>query len=76
MDPSFSECTPLQVEDMMELLDICSITIYFQFEDKSYQQKEGVAMANSPSPVVSNICMEHFGEIGLVPTSCGKGSHS
>jgi hypothetical protein len=31
----------------MALLDICLTTIYFQFEDKLYQQKEGMAMGNS-----------------------------
>jgi hypothetical protein len=46
MDPSLSECSPFQVEDVMELLDICLKTMYFQFEDKFYQQKEGMAMGN------------------------------
>jgi hypothetical protein len=49
----------------MELLDICLRTTYFQFEDTFYQQKEGMAMGNSLSPVVSNIFMEHFEEIAL-----------
>jgi hypothetical protein len=34
MDPSFSEFPPPQVEDVMELLDVCLTTMYFQFEDK------------------------------------------
>jgi hypothetical protein len=38
-DPSFPECSPLQVEDVMELLDICLTTTYFQFEDKFYPHK-------------------------------------
>jgi hypothetical protein len=46
-DPSFPERSPLQVEDVMELLDICITTMYFQFEDKFYQQKEGMTMGNS-----------------------------
>jgi hypothetical protein len=49
----------------MKLLDICLTTTYFQFEDKLYQEKEGLAMRNSVSPVVSNIIMEHFEEITL-----------
>jgi hypothetical protein len=44
-DPSFPEHSPLQVEEVMELLDIC-IT-YFQFEDKFYQQNEGMAVEYS-----------------------------
>jgi hypothetical protein len=46
----------------MELLDICLKTMYFQPEDKFYHQKEGTAMGNSLSLVVSNIFMEHFEE--------------
>jgi hypothetical protein len=49
----------------MDLLDICLTTTYFQFEDKFYQQKEGMEVGNSLSPVVSNIFMEHFEEIAL-----------
>jgi hypothetical protein len=64
-DPSLPEHSPLHVEDMMELLDICLKTTYFQFEDRFYQQKEGMAMGNSLSPVVSNIYMEHFEEMAL-----------
>jgi hypothetical protein len=62
-DPSFLECLSVQVEDVMELLDICLTTTYFQFQDKFYQQKEGIAMAKSP--VVSNMFMEHSEEIAL-----------
>jgi hypothetical protein len=58
MDP-FTECSPLQVEDVMELLDICLTTAYFQSEDKFCQQEEGIAMTNSLSLVVNNIFMEH-----------------
>jgi hypothetical protein len=34
---------------MMEQLDICLTTMYFQFEDKFYQQKGGMAIGNSIS---------------------------
>jgi hypothetical protein len=65
MDPYFPEGSTLQVEDMMELLDICLTTMYFQFGDIFYQQKEGMAMGNSLTLVISNIFMEHFQEIAL-----------
>jgi hypothetical protein len=64
-DHSFPERSSLQVEDVMELLDICLATTYFQFEDKFYQQKEDMAIRNLLSPVISNIFMEHFVEIAL-----------
>jgi hypothetical protein len=50
-EPSFPECSPLQVEEVMELLGIC-LTTYFQFEDKFYQQKEGTSVENSLSLVI------------------------
>jgi hypothetical protein len=69
MNPSFPERSPLQAEDVMELLNICSMyllcTTYFQFEDKFYQQKEGMVMGNSLSLMVSNIFIEHYEEIAL-----------
>jgi hypothetical protein len=40
-DPSSPERAPLQVEDVMELLDICLKTTYFQLEDKFHQKKIG-----------------------------------
>jgi hypothetical protein len=65
MAPSLHECSRLQVEDLMELLDICLKTMYLQFEDKFYQQKECMAMGSSQSLVVSNIFMEHIEETAL-----------
>jgi hypothetical protein len=41
-DPSFLDCSPIQVEDVMELPDGCITTIYFKFEDKFCQQKRGL----------------------------------
>jgi hypothetical protein len=45
-----------------KLLDLIYV---LQFEDKFYQQKEGMAMRNSLSAVVNNIFMEHSEEIVL-----------
>jgi hypothetical protein len=39
----------------MQLLAVCLKTTYFQVDDRFYQQKEGMAMGISLSPVVSNI---------------------
>jgi hypothetical protein len=65
MDHSFPERSPLQVEDVIKLLDICLANRYFQFGDKFYQSKECMAMGNLLSLVVSNIFMEHFEQIAL-----------
>jgi hypothetical protein len=49
----------------MELLDAYLATIYFQLDDKFYQQEDGMAVGNSPFPVVSNKFMERFEDITL-----------
>jgi hypothetical protein len=36
-----------------------------QVDDKFFQQKDGMAMGNALSPVVSNIYMEHFEKLAL-----------
>jgi hypothetical protein len=49
----------------MELLDICLTTTYVHFENKFYQQEEGIAMENTLSSVVSDKFIEHFEETAL-----------
>jgi hypothetical protein len=49
----------------MQLLDICLVTIYFQFRDKFCQKKLGKEMGNSLPPVASKIYMKHFEEMAL-----------
>jgi hypothetical protein len=49
----------------MELLEVCLKTTYFQVDNKFFQQKDGMAMGNSLSPIVCNIYMEHFEELAL-----------
>jgi hypothetical protein len=50
---------------VIELLEVCMKTTYFQFEDKFYQQKDGMVMGSSLSLVFSNIFMEHFEKLAL-----------
>jgi hypothetical protein len=59
------EWSVLQVEVIMELLEVCSRTTYFQVDNKLFQQKDGMAMGSSLSPIVSNIFMEHFEKLAL-----------
>jgi hypothetical protein len=40
-------------------------TTYFQGDDGFYQQKDGMAMGSSLSPVVSIIYMEHFEQLAV-----------
>jgi hypothetical protein len=57
-DRCLNERSALNVDSIMELLEVCLKTSYFQFRDKFFQLKDGMAMDSSLSPVVSNIYME------------------
>jgi hypothetical protein len=59
------ERSALQFEPIMNLLEVCLRTIYFQVNDKFFQQKDSMAMGSSLSPVVSKIFMEHFEKLAL-----------
>jgi hypothetical protein len=58
------ERSVLQVKAIVDLLEVCSRTTYFQV-DKFFQQKDGMAMGCSLSPIVSNIYREHFEKLPL-----------
>jgi hypothetical protein len=60
----------LQVIAIMELLEVCLRTTYFQVDDKVFQQKDDIALGGSLSLIVSNIYMEHFEELSLDSTQC------
>jgi hypothetical protein len=64
-EEALAERSILKVEAITELLDVCLRTTYFQVDDRFYQQKEGMAMGGSLSPIVSNIYMEHFEKLAL-----------
>jgi hypothetical protein len=59
------EWSVLQVEAIMELLEVCLRTTYFQMEDKFFQQRDGMAMGRSLSSIISNNFMEHFEKLAL-----------
>jgi hypothetical protein len=43
---TLAEGPVLQVEAIMELLEVCLRTTYFQVDDKYFQQKDGMAMGS------------------------------
>ncbi|PNF26841.1 hypothetical protein B7P43_G17376 [Cryptotermes secundus] len=55
----------LQVKAIMDLLEVCLRTTYFQVDDKFFQHKNGMAMGNYLLPIVSNIFTEHFEKLAL-----------
>jgi hypothetical protein len=60
-----AERSVLQIEAIIELLQVCLRTTYFQLEDKFFQHKDDMAMGSSLSPIVSSIFMEHFQKLAL-----------
>ena len=44
----------------MELLGFCLHNTYFSFQNKFYEQVEGVAMGSPISPIMANLYMEYF----------------
>ena len=52
--------TVLSVQNIIELLGFCLDNTYFSFQNKLYEQVEGVAMGSPVSSIVANLYMEHF----------------
>jgi hypothetical protein len=55
----------LQVKVIMELLEICLRTTYFQVDNKFFQHEDGMAVVSSLSHIVSSVFMEHFEKLAL-----------
>jgi hypothetical protein len=55
----------LQVEAIMELLEVCLRTTYFQEDDKFFQQKDGMAIRSPLSPTVSSIYVQNYEKLAL-----------
>ena len=56
---------PLPTEDIMDLLNICLTSTYFQYNGKHYKQLHGTAMGSPVSVVVAEIVMQHVEERAL-----------
>jgi hypothetical protein len=64
-DDILAERSVLLVEAIMELLEVCLRTTYFQVDDKFFQQKVGMAIGRSLSTIVSCIFTEHSEKLAL-----------
>ena len=64
-DEKLNDRTALSVQNIMELLGFCLHNTYFSFQNKFYEQVEGVAMGSPASPIVANMYMECFEEKAL-----------
>ena len=58
-DDTLSNRTVLSVQNIIELLGFCLHNTYFSFQNRFYQQVEGVAMESLVSPIVASLYMEN-----------------
>ena len=56
---------PLPTDDLMDLLNLCLTSTYFQYNGKHYKQLHGTAMGSQVSLVVAEIVMQNIGERAL-----------
>ena len=56
---------PLPTDDLMDLLNLCLTSIYFQYNGKHYKQLHGTAMDSPVSVVVAEIVMQNIEEQAL-----------
>jgi hypothetical protein len=64
-DDTLTERPVLQFEAIMEPLEVCLRATCCQVHDKFFQQKDGICIGSSISPIVSNIYMEHYKKLAL-----------
>ena len=56
---------PLPTDDIMDLLNLCLTSTYFQYNGKHYRQLHGTAMGSPVSVVVAEIVMQSIEEQAL-----------
>jgi hypothetical protein len=57
-DTKLLDRTTLGVDKIMELIDLCLDSTYFQLGDKFLEQRRGLAMGSPLSPVLADLYME------------------
>ena len=57
--------TTLSAPSIKRLLHLWLTSTYFMWNNRFYQQKEGAALGNPPSPVMANNYMQHFEALAI-----------
>ena len=68
-DEKLQDRTVLSVQNITDLMGFCLHNTYFSFQNKFFEQVEGVAMGSPVSPLVANLYKEHFEREALQSTS-------
>ena len=58
----YTDPLPLPIEDIVDLLNLCLMSAYFQYNGKHYKQLHGTATGSPVSVVVAEIVMQHRGK--------------
>ena len=61
-DQSLPERTNIPAPQLVELVELCLLSSYFQFQDSLYELVDGTAIGSPLSPVVANLYMESLDE--------------
>ena len=76
-DKDLPRRTSMNTRHITQLLEFCLRSTSFVFQGQHYEQVEGAAMGSPLSPIVANICMEHFETRALEtaphPQASGRG---
>ena len=64
-DGSLKERTSIPTSQLMELIELCRRSTYFQFQDSFFEQTHVAAMGSPLSSVIANLYMEHLEENAL-----------
>ena len=58
----------MTVQNVIILLEFCFNNVYLLFQDKFYEQREGIAVGSPVHPIVASLIMEDF-EIRVIKTA-------
>lgn len=70
-DRTLQKRTSLTTEDITRLLDFVSTSTYFQYRGSIYRQKEGFAMGDPLSAIMSGFFMEDLEALSTAQGHCG-----